>query len=441
MRTALAFTAATILLTGCSASVSIGTESPGGPASTAPPATSAPIPSASPDTPEATATQPTLGPGFTLVSSDLGVAGRNGFSTVAGAGDLLAAATYSVTDDDDMDVGLALSQDGGMTWQARGPLDLVDDQYLADVLPTADGLVLVGTTRREKADEMVREALIMVAPAPDFDLQVIPTPEEFTGDVSLTTVFADGSDWVIIGSSYEPAPRKVDGDNASPTVWRSPDEGSTWTRTVIEVAGSSDTIGSGFVLGPDGSWNLFGQSHTDQGDRQFDAAWLRSTDGGASFTLMYPDQLARDTDQGAYSLAFSPSGAMAMSGWDEVVEDGEDISVLWAAPYDSAPQPVGRPEIPVQGGTPPGEFLAGLLWDNETLVAWGSSDGVSPGAEVQFWAFDGSEFAPTTILPGNGELVSLSRVVSNGDLALLFGTSGDEQQRNLAIWAGTLAPQ
>lgn len=441
IRTLALATTALLLAAGCSASVTVGPDSSDSAAPAAPAESAASAPAESPAG-SAEAAPPTLGPGFTLVSSDMGSPGANGFSAVAGGTDVVAGATYTYTEDD-MDVGLAVSRDGGMTWSTSGSVPLPGRQYIDALMVTVDGVVLVGSTTRDKGDTTVNEPLFLAAPAPDFVPQVVPTPDGFRGDVDFVAVFEDGDDWVIVGVTEKPERDGTDDNDDIPTVWRSPDQGATWTRTEVPVPGSPDTPLNAFAFGPDGSWNLVGSADQDsrRGDRQYDAAWLRSTDSGSSFELMDPDSFAGTVDQGSYRLAISPSGAIAIVGWDELVDGGEEISALWAAPAGGPVQRIGQPEVPIEGGTPPGEFLTGVLWDNETLVAWGSPTGEFPMPEVQFWAFDGTGFVPTTTLSGDGDLIVLQRVLTNGDTALLFGTTGDAEQRNLAVWAGMLGQQ
>jgi hypothetical protein len=210
---------------------------------------------------------------------------------------------------------------------------------------------------------------------------------------------------------------------------------------VLRVKGSSDTPVYSFTLGPDGSWNLFGQSHPGRGDQQFNASWLQSRDSGKSFRLMYPTWFAKNGDQGARFGVFSASGAVAIDGWDEVGESSvTDSSVAWVGSAGEHVQALGNGTIPLRGGAPPGEFLDGLIWDNETLVMWGSADGSYPMREVQFWNSDGSTFVPSTTLPGNGALIGVQHIVNNGRSILAFGTTGpDAHQRYLAVWLGSLA--
>jgi hypothetical protein len=440
-----------LLLTGCTASVSVGTDT--GSSDAAPPTAASPSGapalarspnarssnSASPSAATGPSAVPSLGPGFTMVSANLASPGINGFSAVSGDANLVAAATFSVKNDD-TDVGLVYSLDGGLTWIRGGDVALPDNQHVDGLMITEQGVVMVGRTSIKKGDRYVDEALILAAPAPDYVPQVVPNPAQFDGDVSLLTAFKEGSDWVIVGSTSKPESKGSTSDNSFPTVWRSADEGSTWSRKVLTVKGSSDTPLYSFTMGPDGSWNLFGESYPASGDQQFNASWVRSTDSGASFQLMYPGAFRKIHDQGSHNGVFSASGAIAIDGWDEIVDSGDqDISVAWVGSSGQSVKSLGDPKIPVQGGTPPGEFESGLLWDNETLVMWGSKDGTYPTPEVQFWAWDGSQFVPATTLPGNGELVGVGRIVSNGDRALLFGSTGPEKdQRNLAVWVGSL---
>jgi hypothetical protein len=269
----------------------------------------------------------------------------------------------------------------------------------------------------------------------------VPTPKGFRGNVRLNAIFTDATDWVIIGSTSKPEGGRSNGTNDFPTVWRSPDEGTTWSRDVRTVKGSSDTPVYSFTMGPDGSWNLFGQSHPGRGDQQFNASWLQSTDGGTSFHLMYPTWIAKNRDQGGRFGVFPASGAVAVDGWDEVVESSTaGSSMAWVGSAGEHVQALGKGTIPLQGGAPAGEFLDGLIWDNETLVMWGSADGSYPMREVQFWKLDGSTFVPSTTLPGNGSLIGVQHIINNGGSILALGTTGpDASQRNLAVWVGSLA--
>jgi hypothetical protein len=426
MRTLAAAAVALVLLTGCSASGDSGSETSSSRALASGQGTTAPDP---------------FGPGMTLVGANLAEPGASGFGDVVAKGEFVAASTYTTTGDD-TDVGLVYSPDGGRTWSRGGKVPLPGNQQISGVMVTDTGLVLVGATGTKKGDSYVNEALIVEAAAPDYAPRIVPTPKEFRGNVRLNAIFTDATDWVIIGSTSKPEGGRSKGTHDFPTVWRSPDKGTTWSRDVLRIKGSADTPVYSFTMGPDGSWNLFGQSHPGRGDQQFNASWLQSTDGGTSFRLMYPTWFAKNRDQGARFGVFSASGAVAIDGWDEVDESSAtDSSVAWVGSAGEHIQALGKGTIPLQGGAPPpGEFLDGLIWDNETLVMWGSADGSYPMSEVQFWKFDGSTFVPSTTLPGNGALIGVQHIVDNGGSILAFGTTGpDAHQRNLAVWVGSLA--
>jgi hypothetical protein len=328
-----------------------------------------------------------------------------------------------------------------MTWARGGVVPLPGSQQVSGVMVTDKGVVMVGSTSSMKGNDYHYKALILAAPAPDYVPQVVPNPAEFNGDLRLVAVFKDGADWVILGSTVRLEKGGGGDTNDFPTVWRSSDEGSTWTRNVLSVAGSVDTPVYDFAKGPDGSWNLFGQ-YDPNNNQQFNAAWLQSTDAGASFALMDTKVLSKKRDQGVYDGAFSSSGAVALSGWNELSESTDHVSFAWAGSAGQAVQPLGPAKLLVEGGTPPGEFMDGLMWDNDTLVMWGSADGSYPMPDVQFWGWDGTQFVPTTTMPGNGELLAVQRIVGNGGTVLAFGSTGpDKETRNLGIWVGSLAQQ
>jgi hypothetical protein len=84
---------------------------------------------------------------------------------------------------------------------------------------TDQGVVLVGATGTKKGDNYVNEALIVEATAPDYTPRIVPTPREFRGNVRLNAIFADATDWVIIGSTSKPEGGRSNGTNDFPTVW------------------------------------------------------------------------------------------------------------------------------------------------------------------------------------------------------------------------------
>ena len=440
MRAPLFLTVAAVLVAGCSASVSVGDADTAG--GSPPAASSSSVPPGDAETAAsepAIASEPPVQPGFALVSGGLAQPGFQNVLDAAALGTTVVATTFTRVTDDDVDAGVVYSVDGGGTWAWGGTVTLPGNQYTGSVMLVPQGAVIVGRTSRQVDERSIDEAFIAVAPSPTFVPQQVPLPAEFDGDVTLIGIEDVAGTWVIVGT--EDVPKKGAGaeTDAKMRIWRSSDEGGSWARQDVVIDGTLDTSLSQFVIAPDGSWNVFGQSGTESGDSQFEGMWVTSTDAGASWQRVDSEAFGGDWDQGAYRGVFAASGAVGIEGWDEVVETGDEVSVVWAAGSGEPVTRLGGGTVPVEGGTPPGAFVDGLLWDNETLVAWGSSDGEWPMADVQFWAFDGAQFVPTTTLPGNGQLISVRLFLRLPDAVLAVGSVGpDAAERDVAVWRGSL---
>ncbi len=263
----------------------------------------------------------------------------------------------------------------------------------------------------------------------------VDLPRQFRGrGVQLQDIVSVGGTWVIAGY-VAGKPDDMGKQHPVGVLWRSSDRGRSWTRQVIAVAGVVDMVVKELVIAPDGSWNVIGQ--VSEGDliTQYDAMWLRSTDEGRSFTRMGVKGLTTDYDQGATRIVFSADGSAGMLGWTELSEDHGRVSALWLKVPGHDMSPVSAEALEIDGAGTTGEFVDGILWNQDQLVAWGSADGSYPMPDAQFWNLDGGQLMPTATLPGNGTALDVSRILAVGDSLLGFGFSGqDIDQADVGIW-------
>ncbi len=440
-----------ILLAGCSASVSIGDESPNGSTSPSGSATVEPEPSstaiapiddAPTDTPSGSAapTGAVAAADWQIVSQDLGQDGAQLVFDAAADGSTAVASVLSEVSADDYDAGIVYSQDAGATWAWGGLVADAGQTFPEGILLVADGAVIVGTNQVNKGGGLESRAFVAVAAAPGFEPKEVDLPEQFAGNgVHLQDIVAVDGEWVIAGYT-QGKPDDKGRTRQTAVLWRSSDEGANWTKQVLKVPGGQDTVIKQLVIAPDGTWNAVGQVSSGDLISQYDPMWMTSTDGGKTFTLQGTDVLTGDFDQGANRIAINDDGSVAILGWDEVTdEEHSTVSAMWLAVPGHDLARLGDSGVPVAGGTPQGQFLDGILWDEDTLVAWGSADGVYPMPDVQFWALSGGQLEPSATLPGNGTALAVSRILTGGDTVLAFGFTGEDiDQADVGIWRGSL---
>jgi len=442
MRKVLAVSAAAALLvTGCSASVSVGSPSSSESASAATSAPASPQPSVNPSAASSVASsaEPNSGP-FVLVSQGLEKEGAQVALDAAANDSVAVASVLSQTTADDYDAGIVYSGDGGQTWTWGGVVADAGKSYPEAIALVPAGAIMVGTNQVVAGDTVASRAFLAAASAPDYVPRAVDPPAEFSGDdVHLQDVVVVGDEWVVAG--YEQGKADASGASKQTSVlWRSADQGATWSKQVIDVPGSSDNSIKQLVVAPDGSWNVVGQVAFDKGSNQYDPMWLRSTDGGATFDLVGKQELAGPFDQGVTRIVFAADGSAALLGWDEVTDEGgSTASALWTSDPDLAVTRVGTTEVPVLGGTPPGEFIDGILWDGATLAAWGSPTGDYPMDNVQFWGLLGGQLTQSSMLSGGGTPIAVGRILIGGNTALAFGFSGAQlPEADVAIWRGAI---
>ena len=430
-------------MTGCSASVSVGSASSSGSASAAAsaPASSSSAPEREPstDTSLPASAEPNSGP-FVLVSQGLEKEGAQAALDASANDSAAVASVLSETTADDYDAGIVYSGDGGATWTWGGVLADAGKSYPEAIALVPAGAIMVGTNQVVAGDAVASRAFLAAASAPDFVPRAVEPPEQFAGDdVHLQDVVVVGDEWVVAG--YLQGEADASGVSKQTSVlWRSADQGATWTKQVIDVPGSSDNSIKQLVIAPDGSWNLVGQVVYDKQANQYDPLWLRSTDAGATFDVMSKQELAGPFDQGVTRIVFAADGSAALLGWDEVTdESGSTASALWTSGPDMTVSRVGTTEVPVVGGTPPGEFIDGILWDGPTLAAWGSPTGDYPMDNVQFWGLIGGQLTQSSMLSGGGTPIAVGRILIGGNTALAFGFSGAQlPEADVAIWRGSI---
>jgi hypothetical protein len=437
MRARLVAAMFALLATGCSAGTPSGDGAPVGTAATpSGAATATALPSVEPDAPIPSLSASTApGPAdWTLVSDSLARPAAQVAFDAARDGQLVVASVLTEDSPEDYDAGVVYSQDGGRTWMWGGVLAAPGRTFPESIMLVSDGAVMVGSTQTGEAGSGDSSAFMARAVAPEFVPEAVALPEAFAGtSVHLQSIVSVDGEWVVAGYVIE------DSGDPQAALWRSSDEGATWNRQDVRVKGTTGVAVKQLAIAPDGSWNLIGQS--TQGDivDQYDALWLTSSDHGRTFTRVSPAVFKGDFDQGAESISFSPDGKVAIVGWDEVTDEhGANVSALWISVPGHGVKRIGNPRVAVKGGTPPEEFLDGVVWKGETAVGWGSTTGEYPMDEVQFWVLKDAELSPTTALSAGDRPLAVARILTAPDGDLAFGLVGDLDVADVAVWSGTL---
>lgn len=435
----VAIAAAIAFLGGCSGSG--GTASTSGSPSSSSASPSATTPNSSSSSPSGsespsqspTTTEPTTPSNpYTLVSQKLAIKGNERILVADALGDVAAAAVQIERADGTYDVGLVVSRDQGSTWKWSGVVRAKYTQYVRSITVTEQGIVLVGDTSGFSNDQST--AFIAAAAAPDYALVEVAAPSIFSGNyVHLTDMVVIGKTWFILGQTGFNAKDGWIRDKA--VLWTSSNQGDSWKGRYLDLPVSNDTWASQLVVAPDGSWNIVGQAH-DPATGNYDAAWWQSTDGGISWLRRGEGSMSAEATQSATRIIFSPSGAVAIWGWDEITSPGDEaVSVIWTGKANKSLERLGRYELPVSGGTPPGAFIDGVLFEGETLIAWGRPDGKYPSRSVQFYRYEGGTLNPSTSVDGEGNFVTVDSIVVLTDRALLFGANGPyADELDAGIW-------
>jgi hypothetical protein len=382
---------------------------------------------------------PLAGPSdWKLVSKGLERPGAQLTFDAQRSGDLVVASVLTEDKKDDYDAGLVFSTDAGKSWRWGGVVAAPGNTFPEAVMIVPNGAVIVGSTETTDALGKGTVGFVAKAIAPDYVPVALALPKDFTdGEIHLQDVAIVGGEWVIVGYTVTAGQAGAAGKPAG-MLWRSSDEGATWSRQEVTAEGLTELALKSMAIAPDGSLNIVGQGGNGDVVRQYDAVWLRSTDAGRTFTMVSPKAMSGDFDQGATGIQFSAGGRAAIVGWDEVTDEhGAAVSALWISAPGHGVQRIGGPRIAVKGDVPPGEFLGGVVWDGEAPVAWGSAKGEYPMAEVQFWTLQGGALIATTTLDGDGTPLAIVRILSVRSEALALGQVGELAQSDVAVWQGT----
>jgi hypothetical protein len=430
----VAASAAVLLVAGCSSS-STGAASSSTAASSAPSAAA----SSGSTAPSASAASSPAAGGMTIVSQGLKKEGAQVILDASANANAVVASVLTQTAANDYDAGLAFSTDAGSTWKYGGFVSDTGLTFPEGIAATSNGAVMVGTNQVQSQSAVTSQAFIALAGAPDYTLVAIPTPKEFQGENVHLQDVAVISDVIIVVGWEQGKPDAAGNAPRSSYMWRSTDGAKTWTRAQITIPGSNDNSLEQIAFGADGSWNLIGQAVFGDGANQYDPVWLKSVDAGATFQLTNQDVFAAPLDQGATRIEFAGDGSAAILGWDEVKDgNASRASALWVSGPDQKLKRIGKTEVPVAGGTPPGEFINGIMWDNTALAAWGSPTGSYPMDNVQFWGLLNDQLTQSTMLPGNGTPLAISRILVGKNGALAFGFTGkDLASADASVWKGT----
>lgn len=455
MRKALPFVVAAIVLSGCSAGSTSGTDAvsaippdrsstSGTAASTAPSPAGSPLASGSSSAAPSASATPTLpdfptGDDWALVSKGLARAGAQSVLDAAASGRTIVASVVTGDTTDDFDAGLVYSQDAGQTWTWGGVIPGPGGTFPEAVLLESKDIVLVGSTQTNGPSGLESQAFLATASPTDFVPREVVLPAAFNGvGVQLQDIVSVDGEWVITGF-VTGAPDAKGKKHPAGVLWRSADRGATWTRQDVAVPGAEDVVFKAMAIAPDGSWNIVGQVSGGSLITQYDMLWLRSTDAGATFSQVAKDTLTADYDQGATRIEFASDGTAAVLGWTEVTEDHGSDSALWIGASGHGVSQIGTGGVPVQGSNPSGQFLDGILWQGTDLIAWGSADGSYPMPEAEFWNLTHAQLVPIATLPGNGTSLDVARMLTVDGSAIGLGFTGsDTNTADVGVWRAPL---
>lgn len=362
--------------------------------------------------------------GFAIVSGDLPTTGTRWAEDGARLGNLAVAALGEERTEANWDVGTAYSTDDGLTWREGGFVRAKHRQYAKDVMLVPDGAVIVGYTELPDFDRY--RAFIVVAPEPDFVPVNVDLPDVFSGNVQLTGVRELDGIWLVTGSVLRPV---GDGSyRASPTIWRSDDEGGTWDRTVLSVAGMREGLVWAAQFGA--VWHLFGE-YVPAGTEQWEPMWLISWNGGETWSLV--DVPRTRGIQWAFSGVVDDAGNASLVGIDQAVGGDAGSAQVWVGSEEDGLWPLGNPRLQVEGGTPSGPFLDGVVLDGTDVVVWGAPQ---EGNGVQFYVRDGPDLYPGTLLTDGRSKVWAYSVLIDATSALVFGEVTRSDGADVVIWRG-----
>lgn len=390
-------------------------ESPSGAPS---PAASGPAEASAPAAPSNGATT-----GFELVSAGLVSDADVIFSDAAGYDAnvvMIGRTDPGSTSAGEVHLVVAKSTDGGGSWTWGGELQTAGECWPEAVMLEPEGAIIVGS--EYFADQDTSSAFIAAAMAPDFVPQQIAAPDAFAGRfVDLNDIANVDGTWVIVGS--------VDYYGF---IWRSSDQGESWTKQAIDT-GERSFVAESLTIGPDGSWNIVGSINLSQ--TGFSTYWLRSSDAGRTFTPVQPDAFVADVNENAIQLVLSPNGAAAVLGW---TDQGDFLSnALFVSDSTGAMRRLGEANLPDQPGD--GLFLSGIMFYNDTLLAFGSPQGLTRTDTVQFWALAADDtWSPTAQIVGPGPSI-VGKLLIGGDTVLAVGMlrpAGEYQ--TFGAWRGSL---
>lgn len=361
--------------------------------------TGSPSSSASP-TPAPTTPSPAPSYSFLFVGDGLDRPDFQDIGVSDARGDVIVVAVRTKSDTTGVDVGLVFSTDAGDTWAWGGPLQLPGEQLAQGIMITPQGVVIVGETRAGEADP---KPFMAAAAAPSFDLVAVTLSAEFAGPISLRDVALVQDQWVIVGLGRDDA-------SYATLLWRSSDQGVTWSRSVIALPGVMAP--SQLVVGPDGAWNIVGAT-------QKSAAWARSEDGGVQWTYVQPDTFADSDD--AFQFIVSANNVVGILG----LQDAK--VVLWVADAQGALMRMPLPDPSIRA----------IAFQGEQVVTAGSP----ANDRIDFWSLDAGVWDKAGSILGAPNGIFLDQLISDGSGVVVLGTTqSSESDRNIGIWKGALSP-
>jgi hypothetical protein len=374
------------------------------------------------------------GPGaWSQVSTGLTRPGAQVTFDAARDGQTVVASVLTEDTPGDYDAGIVYSLDDGASWAWGGVVAGPGRTFPEGIMLDGSTAIIVGSTQDGEGDTANSTPFMARAEAPAFALTSVKLPKTFdVPGVRLHSIVSADGEWIVAGYGI-----RVAGDKALPIgyLWRSSDQGATWSRSKVTVPGLRGIAVKQIAVAPDGSWNLIGDGTSGDAITQFDAVWLRTVDQGRTFTQVSPKAFSAPFDQGASSISFSAEGKAAIVGTEEVTDEhGASVSALWLSVPGHGVKRMGSPRISVKDETPPGEFLDGVVWDGEEPVAWGSTSGDYPMDDVQLWNLESAKLVPSGQIPGDGTPLAVATMLPGADDWLALGLVGDLDQADIGVW-------
>jgi RHS repeat-associated protein len=252
---------------------------------------------------------------WSLVNASAGWSGRTGHSSV-----VVPDGSIVLMDWDTNEVWRAT--DGGVSWSlVNASVGWSAGNYQCSVVLPDGSIVLMGSW--DDSGSLKNDVRRSTDNGATWSL-ITANAGWSAGSWYNTVVMPDGS-IVLMGGISENGRFKAD-------VWRSMDNGATWSQ-VNASAGWSGRAGHSSVAVPDGSIVLMGGSEDMSGGSQKNDVW-RSQDNGATWSLVTAN--AGWSARSGHSSVVMPDGSIVLMGGSENMSSGSQKNDVWRSEDNGA---------------------------------------------------------------------------------------------------------